>query len=47
VAPKQEENTLFSYGKGNANHEMGIGFLCDKRIISVVKRVEFDSDRML
>jgi hypothetical protein len=31
------ENTFF-YGKGNENHELGIGF------ISAVKRVEFGSD---
>jgi hypothetical protein len=36
----------FSYGKGNGNNELGIGFLVHKKIISAVKRVEFASDRM-
>jgi hypothetical protein len=32
----------FLYGKVNENHELGIAFFVHKRIISAIKRVEFD-----
>jgi hypothetical protein len=36
----------FFYRQGNGNHELGTGISVHKRIISIVKRVEFVSDRM-
>jgi hypothetical protein len=36
----------FFYGKGNENHQLGIGFFVHQRLAPAVKRVEFLNDRV-
>jgi exonuclease III len=43
---ERAEDYIFSYGVGNEDHQLGIGFFVHKRIVSAVRRVEFVSDRM-
>jgi hypothetical protein len=42
---KRTGENMFSYGKRNDNHEIGYRFFVHKRIISVIKRAEFASDK--
>jgi hypothetical protein len=44
---EQAEEYTFFYGEGNDDHQLGAGFFVHKRIISVVRKVEFISDKML
>jgi hypothetical protein len=46
VAPGQQKDTHFFYGKENENHELGTDSFVHKRIISAVKKIEFVSDRL-
>jgi hypothetical protein len=43
---EQAEDYKFFYGQGNGDHHLGTGFFVHKRIVSVVSRVEFISERM-
>jgi hypothetical protein len=46
VAPNLQENTHL-IRKANKHHELGAGFLLHKRIISVIRTVEFATVAML
>ena len=37
---------IFSYGKGNKNHQLGTGLPVHHRRVSAVKTIGFVSDRM-
>jgi hypothetical protein len=43
---ERAEDYTFFYAEGNEDHQLGTGFICAKRIISAVRRVEFVSNRM-
>jgi exonuclease III len=43
---EQAEDDTFFYGQGNGDHQLGTGFFIHQRIVSVVRRLEFISDRM-
>jgi hypothetical protein len=46
VVISQQTITHFSYGNGNADHHLGVGFFIHQRITSAVTRAEYISDRM-
>jgi hypothetical protein len=43
---ERAEDYTFFCGQGNGDHQLGTGFVVQKRIISALRRVEFVSDRM-
>jgi hypothetical protein len=43
---ERAEDYRFFYGAGNEDHQLGTDLFVHKRIISLVRRVEFVSDRM-
>jgi exonuclease III len=42
----EAEDYIFFYGEGNGGHQIRRGFFVHKRIVSVLRRVEFVGDRM-
>ena len=42
----ESENYSLFYGEGNNNHQLGTGFFVHRRIKSVVKKLEFISERV-
>jgi len=42
---RTEDYDIF-YGKGNENHQLRTGLFVQRRRVSALKRVEFDSDRL-
>jgi hypothetical protein len=44
---EQAEDYTFFYGEANEGHQSGTGFFSHKRIVSVIRRVELISERML
>jgi exonuclease III len=44
---ERAKDYTFFHGEGNRDYQLGTGFFIHKRIVSVIRRVEFISDRML